>query len=33
MAQDMTKALEEIGAPAREFWENDLVTFKSVRMC
>lgn len=24
MTQDIIKALEEAGAPAREFWENDL---------
>jgi hypothetical protein len=24
MAQDIKKTLEEAGAPAREFWENDL---------
>jgi hypothetical protein len=24
MTQDITKSLEEVGAPAREFWENDL---------
>jgi len=26
MAQDIMKSLEESGAPAREFWEDDLVS-------